>query len=62
MVNGKLFLFGCLNDLCYIIYKFVDVFWCWVCKSLGLMMCEGLLKENIDGEVFIWVYNCFIVW
>ncbi|WP_309136920.1 cobaltochelatase CobT-related protein, partial [Klebsiella pneumoniae] len=44
------------------IYKKVDEFWCWVCRNLGLMMCEGLLKENIDGEVLFWVYAWLIAW
>ncbi|WP_409361238.1 cobaltochelatase subunit CobT [Bartonella heixiaziensis] len=45
---------GRLNDLCHIIYKSADTPWRRARRNLGLMMQEGLLKENIDGEALIW--------
>jgi cobaltochelatase CobT len=48
---------GRLNDLRHIIYKSADQPWRRARKSLGLMMREGLLKENIDGEALIWAHN-----
>lgn len=47
---------GRLNDLRHIIYKGADVPWRRARKNLGLMMREGLLKENIDGEALIWAH------
>ena len=48
---------GRLNDLRHIIYKGADAPWRRSRKNLGLMMREGLLKENIDGEALEWAHN-----
>ena len=48
---------GRLNDLRHIIYKSADAPWRRARKNLGLMMREGLLKENIDGEALEWAYR-----
>jgi cobaltochelatase CobT len=48
---------GRLNDLRHIVYKAADEPWRRARKSLGLMMREGLLKENIDGEALMWAHN-----
>ncbi len=48
---------GRLNDLRHIIYKGADTHWRQVKNNLGLMLKEGLLKENIDGEAISWAYN-----
>ncbi|MDC7682236.1 cobaltochelatase subunit CobT [Asticcacaulis sp. BYS171W] len=48
---------GRLNDLRHIIYKAADNPWRRANKNLGLMMREGLLKENIDGEALQWAYG-----
>jgi cobaltochelatase CobT len=48
---------GRLNDLRHIIYKAADAPWRRARKSLGLMMREGLLKENIDGEALDWAHK-----
>ena len=48
---------GRLNDLRHIIYKSADTHWRQVKNNLGLMLKEGLLKENIDGEAISWAYN-----
>ncbi len=48
---------GRLNDLRHIIYKAADEPWRRAKKNLGLMMREGLLKENIDGEALTWAHN-----
>tara|TARA_A100001011_G_scaffold57483_2_gene56605 strand:- start:609 stop:2399 length:1791 start_codon:yes stop_codon:yes gene_type:complete len=48
---------GRLNDLKHIIYKGADTHWRQVKNNLGLMLKEGLLKENIDGEAISWAYN-----
>jgi cobaltochelatase CobT len=48
---------GRLNDLRHIIYKAADTPWRRARRNLGLMMREGLLKENIDGEALIWAHN-----
>ncbi len=48
---------GRLNDLRHIIYKGADSHWRQSKKNLGLMLKEGLLKENIDGEAISWAYN-----
>ncbi len=48
---------GRLNDLRHIIYKNADTQWRQSKKNLGLMLKEGLLKENIDGEAISWAYN-----
>ncbi len=51
---------GRLNDLRHIIYKSADTPWRRTKRNLGLMMREGLLKENIDGEALIWAYQRLI--
>ncbi len=48
---------GRLNDLRHIIYKAADQPWRRSRKNLGLMLREGLLKENIDGEALLWAYR-----
>ncbi len=48
---------GRLNDLRHVIYKSADAPWRRARSSLGLMMKEGLLKENIDGEALLWAHN-----
>ncbi len=48
---------GRLNDLRHIIYKSADSHWRQSKKNIGLMLKEGLLKENIDGEAISWAYN-----
>jgi len=51
---------GRLNDLRHIVYKQADEPWRRAKKSLGLMMREGLLKENIDGEALLWAHSRLI--
>ena len=51
---------GRLNDLRHIVYKEADEPWRRARKSLGLMMREGLLKENIDGEALLWAHSRLI--
>src|SRR5258708_26755885 len=48
---------GRLNDLRHIIYKAADAPWRRARRNLGLMMREGLLKENIDGEALAWAHG-----
>jgi cobaltochelatase CobT len=48
---------GRLNDLRHIVYKPADAPWRRARRSLGLMLREGILKENIDGEALMWAYN-----
>ena len=48
---------GRLNDLRHIIYKAADTHWRQAKNNIGLMLKEGLLKENIDGEAISWAYN-----
>ncbi len=48
---------GRLNDLRHIIYKSADKPWRLSKKNLGLMLKEGLLKENIDGEALSWAFK-----
>ncbi len=57
LADGKPTNPGRLNDLRHIIYKSADEPWRRARKNLGLMMREGLLKENIDGEALIWAHN-----
>jgi cobaltochelatase CobT len=52
---------GRLNDLRHIIYKSADAPWRRSRKNLGLMLREGLLKENIDGEALMWAYRRLLV-
>ncbi|APR52531.1 cobaltochelatase subunit CobT [Sphingomonas koreensis] len=51
---------GRLNDVRHIVYKQADEPWRRAKKSLGLMMREGLLKENIDGEALLWAHHRLI--
>ena len=51
---------GRLNDLRHIVYKAADEPWRRAKRNLGLMMREGLLKENIDGEALTWAHNRLI--
>ena len=55
--KGKLKNPGRLNDLRHIIYKSADSQWRQSKKNLGLMLKEGILKENIDGEAIMWAFN-----
>ena len=48
---------GRLNDLRHIIYKSADAPWRRARRNLGLMLREGVLKENIDGEALLWAHN-----
>ncbi len=48
---------GRLNDLRHIVYKAADEPWRRARRNLGLMLREGLLKENIDGEALLWAYR-----
>ena len=52
---------GRLNDLRHIVYKAADAPWRRSRRNLGLMMREGLLKENIDGEALSWAHSRLIV-
>ena len=51
---------GRLNDLRHIVYKNADAPWRRARKNLGLMLREGILKENIDGEALLWAHNRLI--
>jgi len=55
--NNKPTFPGRLNDLRHIIYKSADTPWRQAKKNIGLMLKEGLLKENIDGEALKWAYQ-----
>ncbi|NML92725.1 cobaltochelatase subunit CobT [Novosphingobium olei] len=57
LAGGKPAQPGRLNDLRHIVYKKADEPWRRARKNLGLMMREGLLKENIDGEALLWAHN-----
>jgi cobaltochelatase CobT len=57
IADGKPLGPGRLNDLRHVIYKNADEPWRRARKNLGLMMREGLLKENIDGEALMWAHN-----
>ncbi len=57
LADGKTPSPGRLNDLRHIIYKSAEAPWRRVRKNLGLMMREGLLKENIDGEALTWAHD-----
>ncbi len=57
LADGKPATPGRLNDLRHIVYKSADAPWRRARRNLGLMMREGLLKENIDGEALIWAHN-----
>ena len=58
--NHKPLFPGRLNDLRHIIYKSADTPWRQSKNNMGLMLKEGLLKENIDGEALKWAYNKII--
>ena len=60
MKNNKPNFPGRLNDLRHIIYKSADMPWRQSKKNLGLMLKEGILKENIDGEALKWAFNKMI--
>lgn len=60
LASGKPASPGRLNDLRHIIYKSADAPWRRARRNLGLMMREGLLKENIDGEALMWAHNRLI--
>ena len=55
--NGKPSNPGRLNDLRHIIYKSADAPWRRSKKNLGLLLKEGILKENVDGEALSWAFN-----
>ena len=55
--EGKVKNPGRLNDLKHIIYKGADTHWRKAKNNIGLMLKEGLLKENIDGEAISWAFN-----
>ena len=57
LADGKPVNPGRLNDLRHIVYKAADAPWRRARKSLGLMLREGLLKENIDGEALLWAHG-----
>jgi cobaltochelatase CobT len=57
IANGRPPTPGRLNDLRHIIYKSADTPYRRTRRNLGLMLKEGLLKENIDGEALTWAYN-----
>ena len=56
-LNNKPSLPGRLNDLRHIVYKSADTPWRQAKNNLGLMLKEGLLKENIDGEALLWAFK-----
>ena len=60
LAAGRPQLPGRLNDLRHIVYKKADEPWRRARTSLGLMMREGLLKENIDGEALLWAHSRLI--
>ena len=55
--SGKIAEPGRLNDLRHVIYKSADMPWRRTKSNLALMMREGLLKENIDGEALVWAHK-----
>lgn len=57
LASGKPATPGRLNDLRHIVYKSADMPWRRARRSLGLMLREGLLKENIDGEAMLWAHE-----
>ncbi len=57
VADGKPGTPGRLNDLRHIIYKSADMPWRRGRRNLGLMLREGLLKENIDGEALVWAHG-----
>ena len=59
--NGKVSNPGRLNDLRHIIYKSADTPWRRAKKNLGLLLKEGILKENVDGEALLWAYKRLLI-
>ena len=59
--NGKVSNPGRLNDLRHIIYKSADIPWRRAKKNLGLLLKEGILKENVDGEALMWAYKRLLI-
>lgn len=57
LAEGKRANAGRLNDLRHIVYKSADAPWRRARKNLGLMLREGILKENIDGEALLWAHE-----
>ncbi len=57
MAEGKPTQPGRLNDLRHIVYKAADAPWRRTRKNMGLMLREGILKENIDGEALLWAHD-----
>ncbi|MGE0737445.1 MAG: cobaltochelatase subunit CobT, partial [Alphaproteobacteria bacterium] len=57
LADGKPAKPGRLNDLRHIVYKAADAPWRRARKNLGLMLREGILKENIDGEALLWAHS-----
>jgi cobaltochelatase CobT len=57
LADGKISNPGRLNDLRHIVYKEADAPWRRSRKNLGLMLREGILKENIDGEALAWAHS-----
>lgn len=57
VMAGKPVMPGRLNDLRHIIYKAADEPWRRARRQLGLMLREGILKENIDGEALLWAFS-----
>jgi len=60
LAEGKRPNAGRLNDLRHIIYKSADTPWRRSRKNLGIMLREGILKENIDGEALLWAHQRLI--
>ncbi len=60
LADGKPLRPGRLNDLRHIIYKSADTPWRRARRNLGLMLREGILKENIDGEALLWAHERLI--
>jgi cobaltochelatase CobT len=61
MSEGKIPNPGRLNDLRHVVYKPADTPWRRSKNNMGLMLKEGLLKENIDGEALLWAYRRLMV-
>jgi cobaltochelatase CobT len=57
LAEGKRPNAGRLNDLRHIVYKAADMPWRRARKNLGIMLREGILKENIDGEALLWAHT-----
>ncbi|MDT3678759.1 MAG: hypothetical protein ROZ64_07985 [Burkholderiaceae bacterium] len=55
--NGKPPNPGRLNDLCHIVYKSASTPWRRARSGIGILLDEGLLKENVDGEALLWAYR-----